>query len=502
MDLSSEILNDLNLGTGEQTVAGGASAYAIQGYFYRFNYNYKGKYLFETNGRYDGSSRFPAGQRFGFFPSASVGWRVSEEGFFNPIKHIVSDLKIRGSVGQLGNQAVSSPYPYISTMNPGTMAYILDGERARYYGSPAPVSGDLTWERVTSYNVGIDIGLLRNRLTISYDQYIRNTEGMLSNGVKIPNVFGATQPLVNIADLRTKGFELTVGWRNMVMVGGKPLRYNAGFNLSDNRSHITKINNPTKLTYSLYEGKEIGEIWGYVTDGYFKTDAEARTYPVNQTWLNKGRIDNNIQIGAGDLRWVDLNGDNTISAGANTTDDPGDQRVIGNSTPRYQYSFNGGVNWRNFDLSVFFQGLGKMDWYPGNNADRFWGPYSRPYFTFIPKDFESQVWSPENTNAYFPSLMAYVALNPNNELRATNNKYLQDLAYLRLKNLTLGYTLPQNFTKRFKITSFRMFASAENVFTWTKLKTDYIDPEQAMADANGRVYPFSKTYSFGFDISF
>ncbi len=502
MDLSSEILNDLNLGTGEQTVFGGSSAYAVQGYFYRFNYNYRSKYLFETNGRYDGSSRFPAGQRFGFFPSASVGWRVSEEGFFNPIKHIVSDFKLRGSVGQLGNQAVSSPYPYISTMNPGTMAYILDGERARYYGSPAPVSGNLTWERVTSYNVGVDVGLFRNRLTISYDQYIRNTEGMLSNGVKIPNVFGASQPLENIADLRTKGFELTVNWRNMVMVAGKPLRYNAGFNLSDNRSHITKINNPTKLTYSLYEGKEIGEIWGYITDGYFKTDAEARTYPVNQTWLNKGRIDNNIQIGAGDLRWVDLNGDNIISAGANTINDPGDQRVIGNTTPRYQYGFNGGVNYRNFDLSFFFQGLGKMNWYPGNNADRFWGPYSRPYFTFIPKDFESQIWSPENPNAYFPTLMAYVALNANNELRATNNKYLQDLAYLRLKNVTLGYTLPQNFTKRFKINAFRMFASAENVFTWTKLKTDYIDPEQAMADANGRVYPFSKTFSFGFDVTF
>ena len=501
-DLSSEVLNDLNLGTGEQTVFGGSSAYALQGYFYRLNYNYKGKYLLETNGRYDGSSRFPAEQRFGFFPSASVGWRISEEEFFSPIKHIVSDLKIRGSVGQLGNQAVSSPYPYISTMNPGTMAYILDGERARYYASPSPVSGDLTWERVTSYNVGVDVAFLRNRLTVTYDQYVRNTEGMLSNGIKIPNVFGASQPLVNTADLRTKGFEVSLGWRDMVMVGGKPLKYNAGINLSDNRSYITKINNPTKLTYTLYEGKEIGEIWGYITDGYFRTDAEAKTYPVNQAWLNRVRIDNNIPIRAGDLRWVDLNGDNVINAGANTLDDPGDQRVIGNSTPRYHYSFNAGVNWRNFDLNVYFQGLGKMDWYPGNNADRFWGPYSRPYFSFIPEDFESQIWSPENPNAYFPTLMAYVALNANNELRATNNKYLQDLAYLRLKNLTLGYMLPESLTKRFKINGFRMFVSGENMFTWTKLNTKYIDPEQAMADGNGRVYPFSKTYSFGFDITF
>ena len=502
MDMSSEDLNDLNLGTGDQFVFGGSSNYALEGYFYRFNYDYKGKYLLEANGRYDGSSRFPDGQRYGFFPSASAGWRVSEENFFSPLKDVVNEFKIRGSVGQLGNQNVSSPYPYVLTMSPGTMAYILDGERARYYNDPNPVSGDLTWERVTSYNLGVDVGMFSNRLTISYDQYIRDTKGMLSEGLDLPNVYGAGAPLMNVADLRTKGFEVSLQWRDMVMAGGKPLRYNIGANLSDNSSVITKIMNDTKQTFSLYEGKKYGEIWGYITDGYFRTDAEAKTYPVDQSWLNKVRIDNNIPIRAGDLRWVDLDGDNKISAGANTIFDPGDQRVIGNTTPRYQYAFNAGVNWRNFDLSVFFQGLGKMDYYPGNNADRFWGPYSRPYFSFIPKDFESQIWSPENPNAYFPTLMAYVALNANNELRATNNKYLQDLAYLRLKNVSLGYMLPTSLTKRVKVNAFRVFISGENMFTWTKLKTKYIDPEQMMADGNGRVYPFSKTYSVGFDITF
>lgn len=502
MDLSSEDLNDLNLGTGDQFVFGGSSNYALEGYFYRFNYNFKGKYLLEANGRYDGSSRFPDGQRYGFFPSGSAGWRISQEDFFEPLKNVINELKIRGSVGQLGNQNVSSPYPYVLTMSPGTMAYILEGERARYYNDPSPVSGDLTWERVTSYNVGVDIGLFSNRLTLAYDQYIRDTKGMLSEGLDLPGVYGASAPLMNVADLRTKGFEVTLQWRDMVMVGGKPMRYNAGFNLGDNSSVITKIMNDTKQTFSLYEGKKYGEIWGYITDGYFKTDAEAKTYPIDQSWVNKVRIDNNIPIRAGDMRWVDLNGDNKISAGANTIDDPGDQRVIGNSTPRYQYSFNAGVNWRNFDFSVFFQGLGKMDYYPSNNADRFWGPYSRPYFSFIPKDFESKIWSPENPNAYFPTLMAYVALNGNNELRATNNKYLQDLAYLRLKNVSLGYMLPHDLTKRIKINTFRVFVSGENVLTWTKFQTKYIDPEQAMADGNGRVYPFNKTYSFGFDITF
>ncbi len=501
-NLSSEDLNDLDLATSAPLVRGGSSGFALQGYFYRLNYDYKGKYLLETSGRYDGSSRFPKDSRWGFFPSVSAGWRVSQESFWEPLKNVVNDLKIRGSIGALGNQAVSSYYPYISTMNPATLGYILGGERPQVYSSPAPVSGDLTWEAITTYNGGIDLGLFRNRLVINYDQFVRFTRGMLSSDIKIPNVFGATQPLVNIADLKTKGFELSIGWADNLELAGRPFRYNIGGILADSRSEIIKINNPTRQTFTLYEGKQIGEIWGYVTDGYFRTDAEARTYPVNQTFLNRGRIDNNVPLKAGDLRFVDLNGDGIINSGANTVEDPGDQRVLGNSTPRYTYGLNGGANWAGFDLSIFFQGLGKMDWYPGNNADRFWGPYSRPYFSFIPKDFEKDVWSPENPDAYFPTLFAYVALNANNELKATNNKYMQDLAYLRLKNLTLGYRIPEKITQRFKVQNFRLFISGENMFTWTKLRTKYIDPEQAMANIDGRVYPFSKTYSFGIDITF
>ncbi len=501
-DLLSQTLNDLNLATGDPYVGGGSSTYALRGIFYRLNYDYKGKYLLETNGRYDGTSRFPKDNRFGFFPSVSAGWRTSEEVLFNPLKDIVSNLKLRASYGSLGNQAISSPYPYISTLNPGTMSYIFNGDRAQYMRSPNPVSGSLTWEKVTSFNAGIDIGFLNNRLNASFDRYIRNTSGMLSAGEKLPNVFGANQPLENIASLRTEGFELSVEWRNRFTLANKPFRYSTRFILSDNYAYITKINNPTKLTYSNYEGKRIGEIWGYVTDGYFKTDAEAKTYPVNQEWLNRIRNEYNIPLRAGDLRWIDLNNDGVINAGENTVDNPGDQKVIGNTTPRYSYGMNANMNWNNFDFSVFFQGIGKRDWYPGNNADRYWGPYSRPYFSFIPNDFESKIWSPENPNAYFPNLLAYVALNANNELRATNNRYLQDLAYLRLKSLTLGYSLPARLTRRVKIERLRVFATGENLLTWTKLDTKYIDPEQAIANSDGRVYPFSRTYSFGFDITF
>ncbi|WP_164974202.1 SusC/RagA family TonB-linked outer membrane protein [Filimonas effusa] len=504
MDLASGTLNDLNLASGTQTVGGGSSEVALQGVFFRFNYDYKGRYLLEVNGRYDGSSRFPKGQRWGFFPSVSAGWRVSEEAFFSPLKSVVSDLKLRGSAGQLGNQALisNSYYPYISTITGGTLDYILNGEKVKYYNDPAPVSSNLTWEKINSYNGGADVSFLKNRLTVNLDYFVRKTTGSLANGITLPSVFGAASPVVNAADLQTKGFEVSVNWRDRFPVAGKPFIYQVGLNMGDNQTIITSSHDKTGTLGSLYNGKKAGEIWGYITDGFFTTDAEARTYPVNQVFLNKVRTDNNIPIRAGDLRWVDLNGDNKISSGSGTITDPGDQRVVGNNTPRYQYAINMSAQWNGFDLSVFFQGLGKMNWYPGNNADRFWGPYSRPYFSFIPKNFTQDIYSEANKEAYFPNLLAYVALNPNNELRATNNRYMQDLAYLRLKNITLGYTLPKQLLTRAKIQQLRLFVSAENLLTWTKLRSDYIDPEQAMSDANGRVYPFSKTIAFGIDLTF
>ncbi len=506
-NITSDELNDLNLGVGDPTVGGGSSSYALRGYFYRFNYNYKDKYLLESNGRYDGTSRFPRGRRFGFFPSVSAGWLMSKEEFFSPLQNVVSNLKLRVSVGSLGNQLISNEnfdenYPYVLALLSGNMDYELDGVRAGYYRSPNPISGDLTWEKIVSYNAGLDAGFFNDRLTFSFDAFIRNTSDMLDNSTPLPSVFGREEPLENVASLRTKGFELSVNWNNTFTLAGKPFRYSVGANLSDSYSYITQVERSSNLTSALYVGKRLGEIWGYVTDGFFKTDAEAKTYPVDQTWLNKVRTDNNIPIRAGDLRWVDLDGDGKISAGTNTLDNPGDQKRIGNTSPRYAFGFNMSANWNNFDVSAFFQGIGKRQWYPGSNADRFWGPYSRPYFSFLPKDFESKIWTPENPNAYFPTLMAYVALNSNNELRATNNRYLQDLAYIRLKNLVIGYTLPQTFLKKIKVSRFRAFVSGENLFTLSKLDTKYIDPEQAIANADARVYPFSKTLSFGIDVSF
>ncbi len=507
-ELLSEDLNDFNLGSGDQQINGGASEWALLGVFSRINYDYKGKYLLELNGRYDGTSRFPAGDRFGFFPSVSAGWRLSQESFFEPLKNVINELKFRGSYGALGNQQVAT-YGYISTMARGTMNYLMNGNKTEYLTVPAPISPTLTWEKATSVNLGVDVGLLQNRFTASFDWYNRNTVNMLTKGKTLPRVFGASEPKENAADLLTKGFELTLGWKDDFKLAGKPFGYDVTFVLGDYTSEITKFDNPSRLLSDYYVGQKLGEMWGYSTDGYFTTDAEAAAYQAKLTSLSGTSVYKQIssapgewgKLRAGDLRYQDLNGDGTINNGKNTVDDHGDLIVIGNSQPRYSFGVNAGANWNGFDLSVFLQGIGKQNWYPGANADKFWGPYSRPYYSFIPADFQSKIWTPENPDAYFPALRGYTALNGGGDLNSWNNRYVQDLAYIRLKSITIGYSLPAPILKKIKLDRCRIYVSGENVFTLTKLKTKYIDPEMAAAETNGRVYPFNKTFSFGLDIS-
>ncbi len=502
--LLSEDLNDLNLGSAESTVGGGASEWALLGFFYRANYDYKGKYLLELNGRYDGTSRFPKSNRFGFFPSVSAGWRLSEESFFEPLRNIVSDLKFRASYGSLGNQQVAT-YAYVPVMGRGTLDYIMNGKRTEYLSVPTPISPNLTWEKTTSTNLGVDASFLKNRLNVNFDWYIRDTKDMLTKGMTLPAVFGAGEPKENAADLRTRGFELSVNWNDRFQVAGKPFNYNIGFNIADYSSVITKFDNPSKQLSDYYVGQKYGDMWGYETDGYFASDAEAAAWSINQD-----RVGSNIisapgewgKLRAGDLKFKDKNGDKVINVGKNTLDDHGDLVIVGNSQTRYPFGITGGADWNGFDFSFFFQGIGKKNWYPGANADKFWGPYSRPYYSFIPEDFPSKIWSPENPNAYFPRLRGYIALNGNNPLTNVNDKYIQDLAYIRLKNITLGYSLPASILGKAKISRCRFYISGENLLTFTKLQTKYIDPEMAAAESNGRVYPFSKTFSFGMDLTF
>ncbi len=503
-DLLSEDLNELDLSAGDQQANGYASEWALRGVFYRLNYDFDNRYLLELNGRYDGTSRFPEDSRFGFFPSVSAGWRISEENFFKPLTSVVSALKLRVSYGSLGNQEVSN-YAYIPVLRNGTFSYITNGALTQYITSPNPLSPNLTWETVTSTNLGLDAALFNNRLIASADWYVRDTKDMLTKGKTLPGVFGASEPQENAADLRTTGMEVSLNWRNNTRLAGKDLSYNVGIIVSDYRSEITRFDNPSKLLSDYYVGQEVGELWGYRIDGYFLSDEEALENPIDQSLVNSQirRAPGDLaQPLAGDLKFRDLNGDQVINNGKNTVDDHGDLEKIGSSQPRFPFSINAGASWNGFDISVFFQGIGKQNWYPGNNADKFWGPYSRPYFSFIPEDFPDKIWSPENPDAYFPRLRGYVALSGNSELNVTNDRYLQDLAYIRLKNLTVGYTLPGVLTDKVHLNRCRFYFSGENLFTLTKLETDYIDPEQAAAESNARVYPFNKTFSLGLDISF
>ena len=511
-NLLSNTLNDLELvGTnadGEKItdVGGGQSEYSIMSAFMRFNYDYKEKYLIEFNGRFDGTSRFAAGSRWGFFPSLSAGWRISEEEFFAPAKSVVDNLKLRASFGRLGNQQVGY-YDYIRGINLGTLSYVFGSTKPVYATIDAPVASDLTWEVVEQYNVGVDAAMLSNRLNFSAEAYIRDTKGMLTKGVTLPGVYGASSPKMNAADMRTKGYELSLAWKDQFMVAGKPFAYSASVVFSDYITKITRFDNPQKLLSDYYEGMTYGEIWGYVTDGFFKSDEEAKGYIVDQSSVNGiiiASAGDEQGLRAGDLKYVDLDGDNKISKGQNTVDSPGDRRVIGNSEPRYQYGINLGANWMGFDFSIFLQGVGKVDWYPAPDARAFWGLYARPFSSLIPADFVSKIWSEENPDSFFPRPRGYIAMKDGRALGTVNDKYLQNVGYCRLKNLTFGYTVPEKVLKKAKLSQLRVYFSGENLAYASQLKkgSRYVDPEQAMTDGNLSVYPWQKTFMFGIDLTF
>ncbi len=504
-DLLSEDLNDLTLGSGDMTVSGNANTWALMGIFGRFNYDFDGKYLLELNGRYDGSSRFPKGQRFGFFPSVSVGWRISQEDFFSNLKPLFSEFKIRASHGSLGNQKEASVYGYIPLLARGTSNWIMDSKKAEYFSVPAPISPNLTWERATTTNVGLDAAFFKQRLSATFDWYVRNTLDMLIAGKTLPGVLGASAPKENAGDLRNIGWETAIAWQDRIVVAGRPLSYNIGLGLADSKAKITRFDNPNLLLSNYYVGQQLGQIWGYRVEGLFASDEEAKAWKVNQDYVNKQRLGAPgewSQLKGGDMKFKDMDGNAIINDGKNTLDDHGDLEVIGNELPRYNFNFNVGASWANFDISAFFQGIGRQDWYPGNNADKFWGPYSRPYFSFVPRNFNDDVWTPENPDAYFPLLRGYIALNGGGSLNVKNDRYLQNLAYLRLKSLNVGYSIPASLLSKAKVSRARIYLSGENIFTATKLRSDYIDPEQASSEVNGRVYPFSKTFSFGLDVTF
>ena len=513
--LISEELNDFNLATGEEmSITGGKSRYINNGLFFRAGYDYKGRYLVEFNARYDGSSRFPKGIRYGFFPSVSAGWRMSEEAWFAPAKKVVSNLKIRASYGKLGNNEVSN-YGYIQTIkSQAEINYLFGGQNlASGTTISAPNASDYSWEVVTSANLGLDVSFFENRLNFSGDAYIRDTDGMFMASADLPAVYGASAPKSNAASLRTMGWEFMIDWKDSFKLAGQPFHYSVGFSLADNVSNVRHYNNDNKTIGTPYTGERLGDMWGYVVDGFFQSEEQIRNHRVDQSYVNSlintSQIDNGLM--PGDLKFVDMDGDRKILP-TTSANDVKDMVIIGNSLPRFTHTLRFSANWMGIDLSLLFNGVGRQHWYPGGETYLFWGPYSRPFVTYIPMDIYDKIWSEDNPDSYFPRPRGWTAFPGDGgprQMSVVNNRYLQNVAYFRLKNLTLGYSLPKKWMDRIKIEKVRIYFSGENLFTLSPIKSKYIDPVMAGSSCTWQTgntsvygYPTARAFSFGLDITF
>lgn len=467
----------MSLAYGNRGTEDGKSTFAIRGGFARLNYNFDERYLLEINGRYDGTSKFPKEDRFALFPSVSVGWRLDKEKFFSGLKNIFDVLKLRASYGSLGNQDVSGYYPYISTFSTGQVEYLIGNDKPMTAYAPGLISPTLTWEVVTQRNFGIDFVIFSGSLSSSLDIFRRDTKDMLTASEPLPSVLAVSEPRTNAADLKTTGFDLSIDWKQKIRNGN----VGVSLSLSDYTSEITKYSNPTGLISSHYVGKKIGTIWGLVTGGIFQTDEEAQA-------LDQKQISGRARQ-AGDLWFVDLDGDGKITRGKSTLDDPGDQKIIGNDTPRYSFGFRPNLNWKGFDLTVFLQGVMKRDVILSSTD--FLYQYSSQWNS-QPK-IGTDYWREDNRDAYFPAPL----ITNSADVTTAQTRFMQNAAYLRLKELTLGYTLPMVMTSRMGIDRVRLYFSGYNLGEITDM-IKCTDPELT----NGRLYPLHRSMSLGLNIDF
>ena len=506
----------------------GGNVWAYAGAFFRANYSYKDRYLAEVSGRYDGSSKFPSGQKWGFFPSASLGWRISDEPWMSWSKPALDNAKIRVSAGTMGNGNVA-PYSYTSAMGVSTVNFLLDGELATVstLGSPVPVS--LTWETVSTYDVGLDLDFFDNRLSFTGDYYRRYTSNMYTQSVALPSVYGTTPPKGNNAKLCTEGWELSLSWRDQFTLGGKPFGYSVKAMVWDSQSTVLEYINDTGSLGTMsgyisnggtpsqyYVGMKLGEIWGYTIAGIFKDQADVDTSPV-QTFNQS----EDMVTRPGQLKVADLDNSREIGPGAFTVTDHGDLSIIGNQTPRYRYGINLSASWNGIGISIFLEGVGKKDWYPGNDAGYFWGKYGRPFFSFIPSIHDpsrDDVYSEEKNNwdtAYWPKLTTYQAhaiKNGTRIMETPNTRFLQNAAYLRVKNIQVDYTFNKQVCSKIGLQGLRIYLAGENLFTFTPLHkyAPNYDPEGLSYDSDytggtpssGDGYPILKSLTFGVNITF
>ncbi|HSC55348.1 MAG TPA: TonB-dependent receptor [Phnomibacter sp.] len=496
------------------TLTDAISEAAVFGVFGRLNYNYDNKYLLELNGRYDGSGRYAEDKRWGFFPSASVGWNLSNENFWGGIKHIVNRAKLRGSFGTVGNQTQDG-YPHIPTMAGSAQSgWIFDGRRMPYVNMAGILNMERTWEKFTTAELGLELAFLDHRLTTEFDYFNRLSWDNIGPATPVPSVLGALAPAVNNAEFVTKGWEAQFRWSDKI---SRNWDYSVGFNLADAKSEVTKYNNTSgvHLLNDWYVGKELGEMWGYTSNRLLTADdfPNPSQITAQQPKISQSKI--HAQWYAGDVKYEDLDGDKIISPGNSTLENPGDLRKIGNSTPRYRFAFNFGTGYSfhkagRVDVSAFVEGVGKRDIFMSSSFFFFGNMYTGStigtgiyqgkqldFYRDANSDPRLLTHLGQNTNSFFPRPYSNSGGQGAKNFQ-TNTRYMISGAYARLKNVMATYTMPSAWLNRAKIQSCRFYFSAENIAVLSKLP-NYIDPEVVNG---GLMYPEQATYSFGVNLGF
>ncbi|QDH79402.1 TonB-dependent receptor [Echinicola soli] len=449
---------------------------AFISYFGRFNYSFRDKYLFEANLRNDISSKLAPGYRSKTFPSFSAGWILSEEDWFQESLSFLTQFKLRGSWGKLGNANVLGNYDYISLLREGNNYPFNNVSNLSLYQRDL-ASPEKSWESIKSTNFGVDFALFDYRLTGSFDYFVRQNEDMLVT-VTLPATLGVNPSQTNSAKMETRGWEVVLGWRD---TRGE-FSYSVNFNLSDNRNKVLEY--AGRSVYSegvnkIVEGLPINTIFGYEADGYFSSADEVAGWAFQDS-----------RTGAGDIKYLDNNNDGKINGGLFRPDDHGDLINLGNTSPRYLFGANIGFDWKGFDFKAFFQGVGERKMLIYTRA-------AIPIYESwrMPWKLQQDYWTPENQDALFPRL--YEGASHNGR---TSSHWVQDAAYIRLKNLQVGYTFKNGVLDKLSVSSARVFFSGQDMWEKTKMWFTYYDPENPNNVSYN--YPFFRSYAIGLNVTF
>jgi TonB-linked SusC/RagA family outer membrane protein len=461
-----------------QSMSGGAASYSMVSAYGRVNYNYAEKYLFEVNGRWDASSRFQKENWWKLFPSVSAGWRVSEEEFWksSALSSVVNDVKLRGSYGSLGNQNLDGYYPAYATFATGSgNNYYFNNVVNAGYAIARAANPGIKWETSRIGDVGVDVGLWKNKLTLGLDYFQRDIVDMLQT-ITVPSYVGLSSPYVNVGTMRNRGWELAASFRDQI----NDFKYQASLSFSDVKNTLIDNNATPYISGARIqqEGYALNSYYGYRALGLFQSADEVASAPFHYA-----------NTKAGDIRYADISGADGKPDGKI---DNYDRVVLGNSFPRFEYSLNLSAQYKGFDLTAFFQGVGKRDNYLSGSAAQ---PFYSAAFQGSMFDYQTDYWSPENTGAAYPRLTA----NSIGNNYVASSYWIKSSAYLRMKNLVVGYTIPKTLTEKVKIKSARLYVSGQNLFTWDKFFPGF-DPEQI--DTGGEFYPIMRTYSVGVNINF